>query len=85
LRISKKKRIECVPNLDYKGKPQMQELEDLQHLSTQELELAFRLVEDPKLSVPLPVGLAELNLKQWESVGYLLFLLRSAQMRSRVH
>jgi hypothetical protein len=63
----------------------MQELEELQHLSTQELELAFRLVENPKLPVSLPAGLAELNREQWESVGYLLFLLRSAQMRSRVH
>jgi len=63
----------------------MQELEDLQHLSTKELELAFRLVENPRLSVSLPAGLAELNREQWESVGYLLFLLRSAQMRSRVH
>jgi hypothetical protein len=68
-----------------KGRPQMQELEDLQHLSTQELELAFCLVENPKLPVSLPVGLAELDQKQWESVGYLLFLLRSAQMRSLVH
>ena len=63
----------------------MEELEDLQHLSVKELEQAFRLVENPRLPELLSENLEELSQSQWESVGYLLFLLRSAQMRSRVH
>jgi hypothetical protein len=63
----------------------MQELEDLQHLSTKELEQAFRLVENPRLSELLSEKLEQLDKNQWESVGYLLFLLQSAQMRSRIH
>ena len=71
--------------LKFEREKPMQELEDLQHLSTQELELAFRLVENPHLSEQLTENLEGLDQKQWESVGYLLFLLRSAQMRSLVH
>ena len=63
----------------------MPELEDLQHLSVKELEQAFRLVENPHLPELLSENLEELSQSQWESVGYLLFLLRSAQMRSQVH
>jgi hypothetical protein len=63
----------------------MEELEDLQHLSVKELEQAFRLVENPHLPELLSETLEDLSQSQWEAVGYLLFLLQSAQMQSRVH
>jgi hypothetical protein len=50
-----------------------------------ELEQAFRLVENPDLPEILPERLEDLSQSQWEAVGYLLFLLQSAQMRSLVH
>ena len=63
----------------------MLELENLQHLSVKELEQAFRLVENPHLLELLSENLEDLSQSQWESVGYLLFLLQSAQMRSLIH
>jgi hypothetical protein len=62
-----------------------EELEEIQHLSVTSLEQAFRLVENRDLLEILPEELENLTWKQWESIVYLLFLLRSAQMRSLIH
>ena len=63
----------------------MDPLENLQHLSMQELEHAFRLIENPYLPEPLPQSLEELSQDQWESVSLLLLMLQSAQMKSLIH